>query len=209
MKIRPLSYFLLSFILLTCSAHATTPPILVFGDSLSAAHGIDPDKGWATLLQQRLADEGYPQRVINSSVSGETTAGGVNRLSRLLANHKPGILILELGANDGLRGMPIKTMKDNLEKMIKMAQAAGAQVILVGMRLPPNYGPTYTHAFHQAYIDLGNTLNIALVPFLFAGLQDSEQHFQADALHPTESAQPILLNNIWPNVRTMLTPKMR
>ncbi len=180
------------------TSFATT--ILVMGDSLSAAYGIAQQSGWVNLLQQQLPQ----QRVINASISGETTAGGAARLPTLLQQHQPDIVIIELGANDGLRGLPIKEMQKNLAQMIQQSQAIKAQVLLVGLRLPPNYGPAYTRAFAESYHELSRRYQTGLLPFLFAGLEDSSRHFQADNLHPTAAAQPILLNNVWQQLKPLL-----
>ena len=195
---------LLTFSLLLAApgtSFATT--ILVMGDSLSAAYGIAQQSGWVNLLQQQLPQ----QRVINASISGETTAGGTARLPTLLQQHQPDIVIIELGANDGLRGLPIKEMQKNLAQMIQQSQAIKAQVLLVGLRLPPNYGPAYTRAFEESYSALAKQYRARLLPFLFTGLEDSSRHFQADNLHPTAAAQPILLNNVWQQLQPMLRTK--
>jgi acyl-CoA thioesterase-1 len=178
--------------------------VLVFGDSLSAAYGIDAKAGWVSLLEQRLRAEGYGYRIVNASVSGETTTGGLSRLPRALRTHKPALVILELGANDGLRGLPLATSRANLDQMLRACKAAGAQVLLLGMKMPPNYGPRYTAGFEQAYRDLARTHRTALVPFFLDGVALNPRLIQPDGLHPTASAQPILLANIWPTLRPLL-----
>ncbi len=200
------AYQLLLTISLLLAAPATTlaATLLVMGDSLSAAYGIPSQAGWVSLLQQQLQPE---HSVINASISGETTAGGAARLSPLLQRHRPEVVIIELGANDGLRGLPIKEMRKNLEQMIQQSQAAGAEVLLIGLRLPPNYGPAYTRAFEESYSALAKQYRARLLPFLFAGLEDSSRDFQADNLHPTAAAQPILLNNVWPQLAPLLGTK--
>jgi acyl-CoA thioesterase-1 len=188
-------------LLLAAPASAVAATVLVVGDSLSAAFGMPQQAGWVALLQQRL----HPgHTVINASISGETTAGGAARLEPLLQRHRPNIVIIELGANDGLRGLPIREMKKNLEQMVRQCQKMNARVVLVGVRLPPNYGPAYTRAFEQSYGELATEYKVALVPFIFAGLEDSPRHFQADNLHPTAAAQPVLLNNVWQGLAPLL-----
>ncbi len=200
------AYQLLLTISLLLAAPATTlaATLLVMGDSLSAAYGIPSQAGWVSLLQQQLQPE---HNVINASISGETTAGGAARLSPLLQRHRPEVVIIELGANDGLRGLPIKEMRKNLAQMIQQSQAAGAEVLLIGLRLPPNYGPAYTRAFEESYSALAKQYRARLLPFLFAGLEDSSRDFQADNLHPTAAAQPILLNNVWQPLAPLLGMK--
>lgn len=178
--------------------------ILVFGDSLSAAYGIAQARGWVALLEARLKRERADYSVANASISGETTAGGRSRLKNALARHKPSVVVLELGANDGLRGLPIAAMKENLSAMIRDAQAAGARVVLVGMRLPPNYGPDYTEAFEAAFAGLAKRHKTALVPFLLEGFAEKPELFQADRIHPTEAAQPLMLDRVWQALRPLL-----
>lgn len=194
-------HLLFSLILLALSNTATAATILVLGDSLSAAFGIPQQQGWVALLQQRL---GPKHMVINASISGETTSGGAARLKQLLQRHQPQIVIIELGANDGLRGLSAKEMRANLEEMIRQSKSSSARVLLIGIRLPPNYGPVYTRAFEQSYSELAERHRTALLPFLFAGLEDSPRHFQADNLHPTAAAQPILLDNVWRALEPLL-----
>lgn len=178
--------------------------LLVLGDSLSAAYGIREDQGWVALLQQRLRTDGYPYQVVNASVSGETTRGGLTRLPRALDIHRPGIVILELGANDGLRGIGIEEMRRNLLEMTQLSQTAGARVLLVGMHLPPNYGPAYTERFHAAFRSVADDTGAPLVPFLLDGVGTERSLMQADGLHPTADAQPRLLDNVWPRLRPLL-----
>lgn len=184
-------------------AHAA-PNILVFGDSLSAAYGIAANRGWVTLLVDRLKRERLDYSVVNASISGETTAGGLARLGRMLETHRPAVVLLELGANDGLRGLPVAAMKKNLGAMILMGQKAGAKVLLVGMRLPPNYGPQYTNAFDGAFAEVAKAHKAALVPFLFEGFGDRRELFLEDRIHPNEQAQPLLLENVWKGLRPLL-----
>lgn len=174
------------------------------GDSLSAGFGIETSKDWASLLEQRLMSENLPYRVVNASISGETTNGGLSRLAQALATHRPHIVILELGANDGLRGLPLYLMRNNLGKMIELCRQANARVLLLGMRLPPNYGPRYTHDFSQIFAGLANEYETGLVPFFLAGVVTQPELMQSDGLHPTAAAQPQLLDTIWPQLLPLL-----
>jgi acyl-CoA thioesterase-1 len=196
-------FFLLACTLMAASAaHAGT--ILVFGDSLSAAYGLSQQQGWAALLEKRLRDEGFDHRVANASISGETTGGGANRIDGALKAHKPDIVVLELGANDGLRGQSLDLMKRNLEAMIDASRKAKARVLLVGMRLPPNYGPSYTEKFHRTYVDLAKAKKTAFVPFLFEGFGEDPKLFQSDRVHPTAEAQALMLDTVWKGLKPML-----
>ncbi len=187
------------------STHAAPAPvILVFGDSLSAAYGIDPEAGWTALLQRRLERLGLPHRVANASISGDTTAGGLARLAAALERHRPSLVILELGANDGLRGLSLAAAKDNLGRMIDLAREAGAGVLLVGMRMPPNLGPRYTEKFHALYRELADEKGVPLVPFLLDGVARDPALMQGDGLHPNAAAQPRLLDNVWPWLEPLL-----
>ena len=183
---------------------ASQQSILVFGDSLSAAYGIAQSRGWVALLAERLKRERPDYSVVNASISGETTAGGAARLDRALEQHKPTIVILELGANDGLRGLAVAQMKQNLARMIGEAQKSSARVLLVGMKLPPNYGPDYTRAFEAAFSELAKERNTALVPFLLEDVADDDRLFQPDRIHPTEAAQPLILERVWKALRPLL-----
>jgi acyl-CoA thioesterase-1 len=176
-------------------AHAAQS-VLVFGDSLSSAYGIAEKRGWVALLADRLKRELPDYIVVNASISGETTAGGLARLPRMLEAHRPAVVILELGANDGLRGLPVAAMRKNLAAMIEMSRKAGAKVLLVGMRLPPNYGPDYTRAFEAAFAELARTHRAALLPFLFEGFAEREELYLPDRIHPNEQAQPLILENV-------------
>jgi len=183
---------------------ASAPTIVVLGDSLSAAYGIRVEEGWVSLMQKRLTSQGYGYRVVNASVSGETTAGGLARLPRALELHRPAIVILELGGNDGLRGLPIEQVRTNLDSMIRQSRAAGARVLLTGMRVPPNYGPAYTEKFHALYTDLARRYRLSLVPFLMEDVALDKTLLQADGLHPNERGQPVLLDEIWPLLQPLL-----
>jgi acyl-CoA thioesterase-1 len=187
------------------AAPAETPVILVFGDSISAGYGLaHVDQGWVALLQTRLRSQEYGYQVINASVSGETTAGGLARLPRALKLHQPQIVILELGGNDGLRALPIAQMRANLTHMVDLARAAGAKVLLLGMRMPPNYGPDYTEQFRLCYSDLARDMKLPLVPFLLNDIALSPNLIQADGIHPNELGQPKLLANVWPALQPLL-----
>jgi acyl-CoA thioesterase-1 len=191
----------------TSSAAAPKPLILIMGDSLSAAYGIEVTSGWVALLDKRLAEQGYGYSVVNASVSGETTGGGRTRFPQLLSIHKPQIVVLELGANDGLRGLPVSQAKTNLQSMIETARQQGAQVVLAGMHMPPNYGPAYTGQFDAMYRDLAAQYRLPFVPFLLNGVALSAELVQADGLHPTAAAQPRLLDNVWPVLEPLLRKK--
>lgn len=180
------------------------PRILVLGDSISAAYGMELEQGWVHLLQQRLRDQGYPHRVVNASISGETTAGGAARLSELLQTHAPAVVILELGGNDGLRGLGLQQTRDNLERMIELSRGQEARVLLLGMRLPPNYGPVYTDAFERIYTQLAGPQGVDSVPFFMEGVALEPGMMQPDRIHPTAAAQPRLLDNVWPVLEPLL-----
>jgi acyl-CoA thioesterase-1 len=180
------------------------PTLLVFGDSISAGHGIRIEEGWVALLQSRLQGQGYGYRVVNASVSGETTAGGLARLPRALDLHHPKIVIIELGGNDGLRGLPLEMIRKNLEHMILAARSSGALVLLVGMRMPTNYGAPYVSGFHAIYPKLARRYAVPLVPFLLEGVALDGRLMQADGIHPTAPAQRRLLDNVWPVLRPLL-----
>jgi acyl-CoA thioesterase-1 len=186
------------------SAKGQAATILVFGDSISAGYGINPERGWAALLQSKLKSEGYGDQVVNASVSGETTEGGLARLPRALALHHPGIVIIELGGNDGLRALPVDQMRANLAQMAALCAAAGARVLLLGMQIPPNYGPEYTQQFRSSYGSVAREKNLPLVPFLLNGIALNPQLMQADGIHPNELGQPKLLGNVWPSLKPLL-----
>ena len=185
-------------------SHAAAKSILVLGDSLSAAYGIAAARGWVALLGERLARERPDYRVVNSSISGETSAGGRARIASELERHKPAVVIVELGANDGLRGLPPKQMKDNLAAIVVAAQRSGARVLLVGMKLPPNYGPDYTARFEGVFAELHQRYRTAWLAFLLEGFAERRELFQADNIHPSAEAQPLILQNVWPRLRPLL-----
>jgi acyl-CoA thioesterase-1 len=178
--------------------------ILVYGDSLSAAYGLSQDAGWPALLQARLKQKGMDYTVLNASISGETTSGGAARIAQTLDAHPPKVIIVALGANDGLRGLPLVQMRANLTQIVRASQNARSRVLLVGMRLPPNYGETYTRPFAQIYVDLAREYKTAVAPFLLEGMAEQRELFQSDNLHPTAQAQPIILDNIWKALAPLL-----
>lgn len=183
--------------------------LVVYGDSLSAAYGIPRETGWVALLEKRLARAGMISwRVVNASVSGETTAGGLTRLPGVLAAHRPRIVILELGANDGLRGLPVARTAENLEAMTRLVQKSRAAPLLIGMRVPPNYGAAYAEDFQALYPRAAKRTKARLAPFLLEGMAQRRELFQADNLHPVAAAQPILLDNVWPTLLPLLQPSI-
>ncbi|MCO7571088.1 arylesterase [Pseudomonas chlororaphis] len=198
-------WFLSAGLALMCMAqNAAAGTVLIVGDSISAAFGLDTREGWVALLEKRLKDQGFSDKVVNASVSGDTSAGGQARLPALLAAHKPQVVILELGGNDGLRGQPPQQLQQNLASMIDSAQADGAKVLLLGMQLPPNYGVRYTQAFAQVYSQLASDKQVALVPFFLEGVGGHPELMQADGLHPAAAAQGKLLENVWPTLKPLL-----
>ena len=199
-------FFALLVLIVACAAaRAETAVILVFGDSISAGYGLaHVEQGWVELLRTRLKALGYVYQVVNASVSGETTAGGVARLPRALELHHPRIVVIELGGNDGLRASPIPQMRANLKQMIDLAAAAGAKVLLLGMRMPPNYGVQFTEQFRATFSDLAREKNIPLVPFLLQDIALSPNLLQDDDIHPNALGQPQLLENVWPELKPLL-----
>ena len=198
-------WFLSAALALMCMAqNAAAGTILIVGDSISAGFGLDTRLGWVSLLEQRLEREGHDDRVVNASISGDTSAGGQARLPALLTEHKPDVVIVELGGNDGLRGQPPAQLQQNLASMIDQSKAGGAKVLLLGMQLPPNYGPRYTNAFAQVYGALAKEKNIPLVPFFLEGVGGHPELMQADQLHPAVAAQGKLLENVWPTLKPLL-----
>jgi acyl-CoA thioesterase I len=189
---------------LSVHASAAEPVVLVVGDSLSAGYGVAVDSTWVALLQKRLAAQGYGYRVVNASISGDTTGGARTRLPRALELHKPAVVILELGGNDGLRGLPLRQVRENFEFLIERSQAAGAKVVLVGMRMPPNYGAAYADGFHALYGELAKRYGTPLLGFFLEGVALDEKLMQADGIHPTAAAQPRLLDNLWPVLSQVL-----
>jgi acyl-CoA thioesterase I len=185
------------------------PAIVIVGDSISAGYGLAPGQVWVAQLETKLKAENYPHRVVNASISGDTMAGGRARLPALLKEHKPAIVLIELGGNDALRGQPLEATRANLDAMVAASQAAGAKVIVVGMKLPPNYGPKYVRAFDALYADVANARKAAFVPYLFEGFGEDLALFQPDRIHPTAEAQPKMLATVWPTLKTLLGAPVR
>jgi acyl-CoA thioesterase-1 len=183
---------------------AAAPKILVLGDSISAGYGLAANEDWVSLLQNRLKTQGYGYRVVNASVTGETTTGGLARLPRALSLHQPVIVVIELGGNDGLRGLPLDTSRANLQKMIDLSRGAGAAVLLLGMKIPPNYGPRYASEFERLYADLARRNKLAFEPFFLDKIALADGMMQEDGIHPTAKAQPIMLETLWPRLRPLL-----
>jgi acyl-CoA thioesterase-1 len=191
----------------TAAAVAATPTVLVVGDSLSAEYGLKRGMGWVALLESQLAREKIAARVVNASISGDTTSGGRSRLPALLSQHRPSHVVIELGGNDALRGLPLKMTEDNLSQMVQAAQKAGARVLLVGIQLPPNYGADYGNKFAALYEKVAAQHRTAVVPFFLKGVADGPdavRYFQPDRIHPTEQAQPLMLANVWPELKKIL-----
>lgn len=204
-----IKYTLLLCLLLSTAAHANAV-VLVFGDSLSAGYGLAAHQAWPDLLQQRLVNDSTARQrweVVNASVSGETTTGGLARLPAALNAHRPALVILELGANDGLRGLPLSAMHDNLAAMIRIIKKSGAQLLLIGINLPPNYGIPYTERFQQVYTTLARQNHVALVPSLLASIETKPELFQADGLHPVAAAENEIVRTIWPFLLPLITAK--
>jgi acyl-CoA thioesterase-1 len=189
------------------NAYSASKTVLVVGDSLSAEYGITRGSGWVALLEQRLKEQSLPASVVNASVSGETTSGGRTRLPALLSKHKPDVVIIELGANDGLRGLPVAAAESNLRAMVDASRKAGARVLLVGMRMPPNYGRDYADKFFAMYGNLSKDVKVPLAPFLLDGIAQKPELFQPDRLHPLAQAHPIILGNVWPYLQPILKAK--
>lgn len=183
---------------------ATQRTVLVMGDSLSAAYGLSTSQGWVSLTAQKITKEKPGWRVVNASISGETTAGGAARIAAALKRHKPSVVVIELGANDGLRGLPLAQIRSNLQTMIAAAKTANAKVLVIGMRLPPNYGPDYTQGFERAFRELAQRNGAAYLPFLLQPIALDDRAFQADRLHPVASAQPKLRDHVWPALAPLL-----
>jgi acyl-CoA thioesterase I len=196
--------FLLALIMSLVSVPAAAKAIMVFGDSLSAAYGIEVGQGWVALVQNQLNEINPDYKVINESISGDTTAGGLARIDQALASHKPSVVVVELGANDGLRGLPPKLIKSNLEKIIRKVQQAGAQALLLSMRIPPNYGKRYTEMFYNVYPELAKELAVPYVPFILEDVALIKELMQADGLHPNAKAQSLISDKIWPQLQDLL-----
>ncbi len=190
--------------LLLCGSSAFAGTLLVVGDSISAAFGMDTRQGWVALLEQRLNEQGFDHQVVNASISGDTSAGGAARLPALLAEHQPEWVIIELGGNDGLRGQPPAQLQQNLAAMVQQSQKMGAKVLILGMQLPPNYGVRYTTAFAEVFPKVANETGSALVPFVLEGIGGVPSMMQSDGIHPAAEAQPRLLDNVWPMLKPLL-----
>lgn len=190
----------------TVATPSTAPVILVLGDSISAGYGLDAGQGWVFLLDQKLKSQGLSYKVVNASVSGETTAGGLARLPALLARHQPKIVLVELGGNDGLRALPVKALRTNLEQMVDLSRKAGATPVLFEMRIPENYGPAYTQAFGRTFTGVSEERKVPMVPFLLMRFASDLKAFQEDGIHPSASAQPQILEAAWPTLRPLLKP---
>jgi acyl-CoA thioesterase-1 len=201
---RAVSTLLLLFTVLWLPAAAAEKSILVVGDSLSAAYGIPRERGWVALLAERLKRERVDYSVVNASISGDTSGGGRARLKPLLDKHRPAVMILELGGNDGLRGMSVSQIRSNLGSMIQDAHASGARVLLVGVKMPPNYGEMYTQSFEAVFRELARTHRVAFVPFLLEDFAGKPELFQPDRIHPTVEAQPLMLERVWAELKPLL-----
>ena len=199
-------FFLVCFLFLLSLplAQAAGGTILVYGDSLSAGYGLARGQGWVGLLEERLHQGKFKHRVVNASISGETSAGGLSRIGRALDQHRPAVMILALGANDGLRGLPVSQMTTNLEGILRAAKARGVRVLLVGMYMPPNYGPAYTREFEAAFGTLARKHRTAFLPFLMAGFAEQPRYFLDDGIHPNAAAQPLILEMVWGRLKPLL-----
>jgi acyl-CoA thioesterase-1 len=195
---------LFAALLACCGEAAAAPTILVYGDSLSAAYGIPQSASWVALLGERLKQRKSNYTVVNESISGETTAGGAARIGAALARTKPAIVIVELGGNDGLRGLPVAQIKANLTAIVQASKRQGARVLLIGMQMPPNYGEKYTSEFRSAFGEVARAERITLVPFIFEGVSDTREMVQPDNIHPTAAAQPIMMENVWRGLASMV-----
>jgi acyl-CoA thioesterase-1 len=192
------------FLMVNAPLSASNNTILIIGDSLSAAYGMPVEQGWVRLLQQRLATDHYPHTIVNASISGDTTANALNRLPQALSRHQPDIVVLELGGNDGLRGLSLAEMKQNLATMIRVVRQHQAKVLLIGVQLPPNYGQRYTQAFHAVYHELAQEYGLVLVPSLVDGVGTRTDLMQADGIHPNSSAQPLIVTRVWQQLRPLI-----
>ena len=204
LTLRLLTTFLLCLIWANSSRGDEEKTVLVFGDSLSASYGIKEEQGWVNLLSEKLRQAQSPYSVINASVSGETSSGGLSRLPAVLAEFQPSVVILELGGNDGLRGLPLTTLQVNLEEMVSLSQQAGAEVLLAGIQIPPNYGPRYTEPFYALFGEIAETEELPFVPFLIDGIPQQPELMQNDGIHPRAEAQHMILDNVWPVLAPML-----
>jgi acyl-CoA thioesterase-1 len=199
------TWLLLFALLAVALPAAANGSVLILGDSISAGYGVPTGRGWVTLLQARLREQGYDESVINASISGETTGGGRQRLPALLDKHRPSIVVIELGGNDGLRGFPVERLRDNLAGIVADAKDSGARVLLVGIRIPPNYGLRYTTDFHASFTEIARRHALPLVPFMLDGVATQPDLMQDDGIHPNADAQTRLLDNVWPHLQPLLT----
>jgi len=198
-------YLAFVLLLMAVNAHGTeTPTVLIYGDSLSAGYGIEIDQSWVALLQTRLQGQGYEHRVVNASITGETTEGGAARITQALDTFSPALVILELGGNDGLRGIPTERMKGNLQTIIQSTQSSGAAIVLLGIRIPPNYGQKYIENFENVYRELANEFEVPWIEFFMQGIALNNELMQADGIHPNAAAQLLLLDNAWPIISQAL-----
>lgn len=188
-------------------AAQAAPVVMVYGDSLSSGYGLPQDKGWVSLLARRIDAEKLGSRVVNASISGETTLGGRNRIDATLARHRPDVVIIELGGNDGLRGLSLTATRENLAAIVEAVRRTGARALLVGMQLPPNYGTGYAKKFQSLFGEVATEKKVPLVPFMLEGFGEKRDFFQADGIHPSAEAQPLILDNIWPVLRPMLVKR--
>lgn len=188
----------------TPPAPTTAPVLLVVGDSISAGYGLDAGQGWVSLLEQKLKSQGLAYKVVNASVSGETTAGGLARLPALLARHRPALVLIELGGNDGLRALPVKALRSNLEQIVALSRQAGATPVMFEMRIPENYGPAYTQAFVRTFVTVSEGQKVPMVPFLMMKFATDPAYFQDDGIHPSAAAQPLILEGTWPTLQPLL-----
>jgi acyl-CoA thioesterase I len=189
------------------AAHAAEQTIVVVGDSLSSGYGIAAEQSWVSMLEDRLQTEGYGYQVVNASIAGDTSAGGLSRLPRLLANHEPSLVVIELGGNDGLRGQPVTVLRDNLAKMIELSKQSGADVVLAGIQIPPNYGTTYTHALSAVYPELAQRYDTPLIDFILEDVALNRELMQSDGIHPNAAGQKIVFTNVWRVLGPLLTPR--
>ncbi len=196
--------FFCTALLFAATAAAQAATLLVIGDSLSSAYGIGPREGWVTLLEERLKREKFDYNVVNASISGETTSGGASRIEEILARTRPGIVIVALGGNDGLRGLPVAQVKANLASIVEAAKRRGTRVLLAGMRMPPNYGPQYVREFEEAFTETARRHRVPLIPFLLEGVGDRRDLMQPDGIHPATAAQPLMLDTVWKGLRPLL-----
>ena len=202
-------HWLLAALLSLCAPAFAADTVMVFGDSLSAAYNLSIEQGWVHLVERRIEESHLPWKVVNASVTGETTAGGLRRIGEDLRRHKPSIVVIELGANDALRGQPVIGMRKNLEEIVRLVRQARAEPVLVGMMIPPNYGIDYAAQFHGMYGSLAKKQGLPLVPFLLEGIADKPDFFQADGLHPTAAAEPRVADNVWRVLKPLLEKKAK